>query len=361
MAAARMGYRVHVLSPSAGSPTGQLAEREVVAPYDDVDAVARFASEVDVVTLEFENIPSASLEAAASRAPVRPGVFALHVSQDRVREKRFLAELGVPHVPFAEVAAGGDVDGAIAAVGTPCVVKTAGFGYDGKGQVRVGAGGGRASARALAAHQAVVVERFVELEAEISVVAARGLDGTVAAYAPALNLHERHILDLSSAPAPVPDAVAALAREITVAVLEGLDLVGVACVEFFLERGGRLSVNEIAPRPHNSGHLTIEGAETSQFEQQLRAVTGLPLGSVAVRRPAAMANLLGEVWSGREPDWTAALSVPGVALHLYGKDGARAGRKMGHLTATADSLEEAQARVLRARELAVRPAASPPG
>ncbi len=360
VAARRMGYHVHVLSPSAGSPTGQLADREVVAPYEDADAVGRFASEVDVVTLEFENIPSASLDAAAARAPVRPGVFALHTTQHRAREKRFLARLGVPHVPFAEVAAGGDVDAAIAEVGTPCVVKTAGFGYDGKGQVRVDGDGGREEARALAVEQAVVVERFLELQAELSVVAARGLDGAVATFAPSLNRHERHILDLSSAPAPLPRAVAEQASEITLAVLEGLELVGVACVEFFLERGGRLSVNEVAPRPHNSGHLTIEGAETSQFEQQLRAVTGLPLGSGAPLRPAAMANLLGDLWSDVEPDWAAALSVPGVALHLYGKDAARPGRKMGHLTATAEHLEEAEARALRARERAARGPRSAP-
>jgi len=204
-----------------------------------------------------------------------------------------------------------------------------------------------------------VVERFLDLEAELSVVAARGVDGSVATFAPALNRHERHILDLSSAPAPVPSSVAARAREITVAVLEGLELIGVACVEFFLESGGRLSVNEIAPRPHNSGHLTIEGAETSQFEQQLRAVTGLPLGSTAPRRPAAMANLLGDLWAAGEPRWPAALRVPGVALHLYGKDAARPGRKMGHLTATADDLDEAEARVLRARALAGRGVGGP--
>lgn len=356
VAARRMGYRVHVFSPSAGSPAGQLADREVVAAYDDADAAARFAAEVDVVTLEFENIPSASLEAAAAHAPVRPGVFALHATQHRAREKRFLADLGVPHVEFAEVAAGGDLEAAISEIGTPCVVKTAGFGYDGKGQVYVDGDHGRAEAGALAAAQPVVVERFLDLEAELSVVAARGIDGSVATFAPALNRHERHILDLSSAPAPVPSGVAARASEITVAVLEGLELVGVACVEFFLEPGGRLSVNEIAPRPHNTGHLTIEGAETSQFEQQLRAVTGMPLGSTAPRRTAAMANLLGDLWAHGEPDWAAALRVPGVGLHLYGKGAARPGRKMGHLTATAADLDEAEARVLGARALAGREA-----
>ncbi|MEJ2292527.1 MAG: 5-(carboxyamino)imidazole ribonucleotide synthase [Deinococcales bacterium] len=354
VAARRMGYHVHVLSPSPNSPTGQLADREVVAPYDDAEAVARFAAEVDAVTLEFENIPSASLEAAAANAPVRPGVRALHVTQHRAREKRFLAELGVPHVPFAELPAGGDVEAALAEVGVPCVVKTAGFGYDGKGQVRVDDEGGLVEARALAASQAVVVERFVELQAELSVVGARGLDGAFVAFAPALNRHVDHILDLSAAPGVLPGGVAEQATEIAAAVLEGLDLVGVACVEFFLSASGELFVNEIAPRPHNSGHLTIEGAETSQFEQQLRAVAGLPLGSTTPRRPAAMANLLGQVWAGGEPDWAAALAVPGVALHLYGKAEARVGRKMGHLSATADSLEAAEARVLRARARAAR-------
>lgn len=349
LAAGRMGYRVHVLSPAAASPTGQLADVEVVAPYDDADAVARFARDVDVVTLEFENIPSASLEAAAAQAPVRPGVRALHTTQHRGREKAFLARLGVPHVPFEAVPEGGDVDGAVDRIGAPCVVKTAGFGYDGKGQVAVRDADDLAAARSLARAQAVVVERFVDLAMEVSVVAARTLGGEVRFYPAAHNRHERHILDLSSAPAPLEPELAAEAEEVTRAVLDGLELVGVACVEFFVTAEGRLWVNEIAPRPHNSGHLTIEGAETSQFENQLRAVAGLPLGSTAPRRPAAMANLLGDLWQAGEPAWARALDVPGVALHLYGKRGARPGRKMGHLTATAHDAAEAEARVLRAR------------
>jgi 5-(carboxyamino)imidazole ribonucleotide synthase len=360
-AARRMGYRVHVLSPTAASPTGQLADVEVVADYADSDAVAEFAAGVDVVTLEFENIPSASLEAAASRAEVRPGVRALHVTQHRGREKRFLAGLGVPHVPYLEVPAGGDVAAAVSRVGTPCVVKTAGFGYDGKGQRLLEADADLPGALTLAAAQPVVVEAFVELAAELSVVAARGVDGGMASFAPAHNRHVHHILDLSAAPAALPAGVAAEARAVTEAVLEGLELVGVACVEFFLDVRGRLLVNEVAPRPHNSGHLTIEGAETSQFEQQLRAVAGLPLGSPTPRRPAAMANLLGELWQGGEPDWAAALEVPGVALHLYGKDAPRPGRKMGHLTATAVAVEAAEERVLQARALAAgasRPASA---
>lgn len=351
-AARRMGYHVHVLSPSAGSPTGQLADREVVAAYDDADAVARFAAQVDVVTLEFENIPSGSLEAASAQVEVRPGVRALHLTQHRVREKRFLAELGVPHVTYREVPAGGDLAAAVRAVGTPCVVKTAGFGYDGKGQLRLDDARDLARAADVVANQPLVVEHFVDLAAELSVVAARGADGSVATYMPARNRHERHILDLSSAPAELPPGVAEEARRVAEAVLEGLDLIGVACVEFFLGSDGRLLANEVAPRPHNSGHLTIEGAETSQFEQQLRAVVGLPLGSTAPRRPAAMANLLGDLWAQHEPDWPAAAAVPGVALHLYGKAEARSGRKMGHLTATAERVEDAEERVVRARTAA---------
>ncbi len=348
-AARRMGYRVHVLSPMPDSPTGQVADAELVAPYADVDAVARFARGVDVVTLEFENIPSASLEAAEACAPVRPGVRALHTTQHRGREKDFLASAGVPYVPFEAVAAGGDVDAAVTRIGVPCVVKTAGFGYDGKGQRVVRGADDLPAARALAGAQPVVVERFVDLALELSVVAARSLAGEVRCYAAAHNRHARHILDLSGAPAALEADLAGDAEAITRTVLDALDVVGVACVEFFVATDGRLFVNEIAPRPHNSGHLTIEGAETGQFEQQLRAVTGLPLGSTTVRRPAAMANLLGDLWSGSEPDWAAALAEPGAHLHLYGKRVARAGRKMGHLTATAPSLDEAEARVMRAR------------
>ena len=349
LAARRMGYRVHVLSPEPGSPTGQLAEREVVAAYDDADAVGAFAAGVDVVTLEFENIATAALEAAERNAPVRPGVRALHITQDRAREKGFLAAAGFPRVPYEEVPVGGDVAAAVARVGAPCVVKTAGFGYDGKGQVRVDGADSMAAAEALVRRGAVVVERFVELAMEVSVVAARAATGEVRSFEAAHNRHERHILDLSSAPAELAPPLRREADEIARAVLEELELVGVACVEFFIDMDGRLLVNEIAPRPHNSGHLTIEGAETSQFEQQLRAVTGLPLGSAAVRAPAAMANLLGDLWQPAEPAWLEALRVDGVALHLYGKDHARAGRKMGHLTATAPSVAEAEERVLAAR------------
>ena len=352
LAARRMGYRVHVLSSEADSPAGRIAHREVVAAYDDVEAVRRFAQDVDVVTLEFENLSSAAVEAAASKAPVRPGARALSVCQHRAREKRFLAEIGVPHAAFEEVPKGADVASAVRRLGGACLVKTAGFGYDGKGQVRVASTddvAALAQARALGREQTLVVERFVDLTLEISVVLARTQGGATVTYAPIHNRHRDQILDLSSTPAPIDHALTAEAAAMARKVVEGLELVGLACVEFFLTAGGELLVNEIAPRPHNSGHLTLEAAETSQFEQQLRAVAGLPLGSTALQRPAAMANLMGELWQAGEPDWAAALSVPGVTLHLYGKREARAGRKMGHLTATAFDRATAETRVLDAR------------
>lgn len=406
MAARRMGYRVHVLEPTAEPPAGALADVVTRAPYDDVDAVRRFARDVDVVTLEFENVSSAALEAAADLAPVRPGPRTLHVTQDRGREKHFLRELGLPHVAYEPVARVADETAADAAlqsalrrVGPRAVVKTAGFGYDGKGQVLLRDAADVAAAHALVMQQDVVVERFVDLAAEISVVVARGTDGDVVTYPYFVNRHERHILDVTVSPwrvaadgsvawagagarfetgsggepggsagaarqprtatvdgpgtaDPVPlpaPELRAPAAELARAVADGLDLVGVACVEFFVTSGGELLVNEIAPRPHNSGHLTIEASVTSQFEQQLRAVCGLPLGATAMVRPAAMANLLGDLWQDGEPDWRAATSVPGVALHLYGKRDARPGRKMGHVTATAGDPDDAARKVLAAR------------
>lgn len=352
VAAQRLGYRVHVLSPEGGSPAGRLAERETVARYDDVEAVRRFASEVDVLTLEFENVDASALEAAAGQVPVRPGAKALFTCQHRGREKRFLAELGLPHASFFEVADEAQLEEAVQRLGGACMVKTAGFGYDGKGQVVVrGADDAQAMERAGALTRSgpVIVERRVELAMEVSVVIARSPSGASVTYAPFHNRHAAQVLDLTSSPAPIDHALTAEVAALTRRVAEGLDLVGVACVEFFLDTNGELLVNEIAPRPHNSGHLTIEAAETSQFEQQVRAVTGLPLGSTALMRPAAMANLLGDVWEGGEPDWAAALAVQGVALHLYGKAEVRAGRKMGHLTVTADSLSTAERRVLEAR------------
>jgi 5-(carboxyamino)imidazole ribonucleotide synthase len=354
IAARRMGYRVHTFSPDSGTPTGQVADRELRADYLDLDAVRAFAREVAVVTFEFENVPAATAEAAGEHAPVRPAWAVLYATQNRLREKGFLAENGFPVAPFAAVRGPEDLPAALAAVGTPAVLKTAAWGYDGKGQARIDrAEEAEPAWRALGGVEAVL-EAFVDFEREVSVVAARGLDGAFAHFGVIANDHARHILDVSVSPAPVPAEVEREAVEIARGILEGLGVVGVLCVEMFLARDGRLLVNELAPRPHNSGHLTFDTCVTSQFEQQLRAVCGLPLGSTERLRPAAMANLLGDLWEAGEPDWAAACAFPAVKLHLYGKAAARPGRKMGHLTALAATPEEARRTVLAARAALTR-------
>lgn len=349
IAARRMGYRVHTLSPDDDTPTGQVADLEVKAPYDDLDAVRRFAQQVSVVTFEFENVPAATAQVAAEHVPVRPSGAVLHTTQHRGREKEFLQEAGLPVTPWARVRSAAEATAALARLGCPAVLKTAGWGYDGKGQVKVARVEDGAAAFEKLGTGDAVIERFVDFEREVSVVAARGVDGAFVHWGVIANDHANHILDVSIAPAPVPEAVAAEAVAIARAVLELLDVVGVLCVELFLTRDGRLLVNELAPRPHNSGHMTFDACVTSQFEQQLRAICGLPLGSTEWMRPAAMAQLLGDLWAKGEPAWDRALALPDVKLHLYGKLVPRAGRKMGHLTALASTVEEARAKVLAAR------------
>lgn len=355
IAARRMGYRVHTFSPDADTPTGQVADLEVIAPYDDLDEVRRFARGVRVVTFEFENVPAPTAEAAAEFAPVRPAGHILHTTQHRIREKTFLAGAGLPLTPFRTVESGQDLARAVQELGCPAILKTADFGYDGKGQARVESPDLAEAAWSSIGRVPAVLEQFIPFEREVSVVAARGADGAFTDWGVIENRHNNHILDVSISPAHVPDMVAKEARRIARAVLEELGVVGVLCVEFFVEPGGRLLINELAPRPHNSGHLTFDSSVTSQFEQQLRAVCGLPLGSTEMLRPAAMANLLGDLWTSGEPDWVAACSQPLVKLHLYGKLDPRPGRKMGHLTALAKDPAEALAAVLLAREASVRP------
>lgn len=350
LAARRMGYRIATFSPERDTPTGQVADREIVAAYDDLDAVRAFATGVAVVTLEFENIPTATVEAISASVPVRPGGAVLHTTQHRIREKTFLRDAGFPITPFRPVATRDDLRDGLAAFSYPAVLKTADFGYDGKGQVKIAAPDEADAAFAAFAGRQAILEAFVAFEREVSVVAARGLDGAFAHYSVVENTHAHHILDTTVAPADVPPETARQAIEITRGVLDALGVVGVACVEFFLTQSGALLVNEIAPRPHNSGHFTIDACATSQFEQQLRAVCGLPLGATAQLRPAAMANLLGDLWANGEPDWAAACAIPNVALHLYGKQTARPGRKMGHLTALADTADEALRTVRAARD-----------
>jgi 5-(carboxyamino)imidazole ribonucleotide synthase len=356
MAARRLGYRVHTLAPEGDTPTGQIADVEIVASYDDLDRIREFARGVHVVTFEFENVSAAAAEAAAEHAPVRPSGRALHIAQHRVREKTFLRDLGLPVAPFAPVCSDADLAAAARVVGCPAVLKTATFGYDGKGQVPVRQIEELAPAWEALGRRESLLEAFIDLDREISVIGARGLNGEVSCFEPIENLHRNHILDVSVAPASVAVSLAAEAQAATRAVLDALDYVGILCIEFFVSRDGQLLVNELAPRPHNSGHLTFDAARTSQFEQQLRAICGFSLGCPDLLQPAAMANLLGDLWAGGEPDWAGALAYPDVKLHLYGKSEARPGRKMGHLTALAPTSEEARARVLAARKaLGVKP------
>jgi 5-(carboxyamino)imidazole ribonucleotide synthase len=353
IAARRMGYRVHSFSPEDDTPTGQLSDREVRAAYDDLDAVRSFARGVDVVTFEFENVPAATAEAAAGEAPVRPAGAVLHTTQNRLREKGFLAAAGFPVTPFLPVRSEAELRAALASLGTPAVLKTAGWGYDGKGQIRIARAEEAAAAWAALGTGEAVLEAFVDFAAEVSVVAARGLDGSFAHFGLIENQHRRHILDVSVAPAPLAAAAPGLAREaveLARGVLDALAVVGVLCVELFVTTAGRLLINELAPRPHNSGHLTFDACVTSQFEQQLRAICGLPLGATDLLLPAAMANLLGDLWQDGEPDWAAACAFPTVKLHLYGKAQPRPGRKMGHLTALDADAGRARDRVLAARK-----------
>lgn len=355
LAARAMGYGFACFSPEAGAPAAQVADFAVVAAYEDADAARAFVRRVDVVTFEFENVPAqVAAIAAAEGVPVRPAGSVLLTAQQRLREKEFLARAGLPVAAFVPVHSLDDLHAGLAALGAPAILKTAAFGYDGKGQVRIERADEAAAAWAALGAQPAVLEALVDFSHELSVVAARGVDGQMVHYGAFENSHSRHILDVTVAPARVAPQVAARAAELACAVLQALDVVGVLCVELFLTRGGELLINEIAPRPHNSGHLTIEAAATSQFEQQLRAVCALPLGAVQMARPAAMANLLGDLWQNdagdlRTPRWERALALPGVKLHLYGKAQPRPGRKMGHLTACADSADAAEALVRRAR------------
>ncbi len=347
--ARRMGYRIHTLSPECNTPTGQIADREVVADYNDLDAIEAFARNVDVVTFEFENVSSAAAEAAARHAPVRPRGEVLHIAQNRAREKAALAKAGLPTAPFESVEAQEDLAAALQRIGTPAILKTAGFGYDGKGQVRIDADADLADAWQAIGGGPAVLEGVVDFAAELSIVAARGLDGAVVDFGLIENRHTHHILDVSIADMPLSASQQAAAQEIAQTVLNSFDVVGVLCIELFLTRTGDLLVNELAPRPHNSGHLTIEACPSSQFDQQLRAVCGLPLGSTERKAPVAMVNLLGDLWSAGQPDWAAALKDPAVNLHLYGKASARPGRKMGHITAFGSDRDDAARRAIAAR------------
>jgi 5-(carboxyamino)imidazole ribonucleotide synthase len=350
IAARRLGYRVIVLSPDDDTPTGQVADEELRADYLDLDRVADFARKVDVVSFEFENVPAATTEACERFVPVRPAGGVLYISQNRQREKSYLRNSGLPVTPFQEVTSFEQLETAVTEFGLPAVLKTADWGYDGKGQILLRTRDQLANAWQQLGGSRAILEQFIDFECELSVVAARGLDGQLVTYGPMLNTHSQHILDVSLCPAPLPPEILLRAQEIARAVLEQMNVIGVMCVEFFLTKQGELLINETAPRPHNSGHLTIDAHTTCQFEQQVRAICGLPLGSNRQHRPAAMANLLGDRWEPMDPNWASVCQHADVKVHLYGKRAARRGRKMGHLTVLADNIAEAEQRVRAARE-----------
>ena len=349
--ARKMGYRIATFSPDSDSPTGQLANLEIVSEYEDLAKVEEFASSVDVVTFEFENVPAKTVEAASRVVPVHPRGEILHTTQNRIREKNFLKDNGFPVASFQRVRTVEDLFRAGDEIGFPIVLKTAGFGYDGKGQVRIESASDVDAVFEGLEDGEFIAEPFIGFFKEVSVVSARDERGRFEHYGIIENDHKNHILDVSFSPADVNSVVFNAAVDIARGIAEKFGYVGTMCVEYFLCENDELLVNEIAPRPHNSGHLTFSAAcVTSQFEQQLRAVCGLPLGSAQFSSPVAMANLLGDLWKNGEPKWEKILASD-VKLHLYGKREARPGRKMGHLIAVSDSAKNAGVTVRKAREL----------
>jgi len=354
-AAHEMGYKVWVLDPDPHSPAGLIADRHLQAGYDDFAALDTLADACAAVTTEFENVPAETLDYLAKFVPVRPGAAAVAVCQNRIAEKSFLRDNGLPHGPFAVIQSDADIAAADASL-FPAILKVARFGYDGKGQARV-----TTAAEALHAFhrfkgEACVLEAMLPLDCEVSVVLARDENGAVSTFPTVENQHSRGILDVSIAPARVAPAIEAEARRCAALIAARLGFIGTLAVEFFVT-GGRLVVNEMAPRPHNSGHHTIDACVASQYEQQVRALCGLPLGDTTQHSASAMVNLLGELWFEggephgryREPDWSILHAVPGLKLHLYAKHHARHGRKMGHFTVVGSDAADVLAKALAAR------------
>ncbi|GAB5562770.1 MAG: 5-(carboxyamino)imidazole ribonucleotide synthase [Synoicihabitans sp.] len=357
-AATRLGYRLHVFEPQENCPAGEVAAREFNFSYDDIPRLKEFARGCAAITYEFENVPVKPLWEIEELTLLRPHWDVLEVCQNRAREKNWLRKKGLPTVPFAEVEVGGDMGQAIREAGMPCVVKTADFGYDGKGQQKVTHADDIPAVTAAYAKQRAVVEKFIDFKCELSVVVARNAAGEVSTFPVAENIHTKHILDFSIVPARIEPAIAQQAAQLAKEIAEAFSLVGVLAVELFLTDAGELVVNEMAPRTHNSGHWSIDGGVTSQFEQQVRAITGLPLGSTDPLVPATvMVNILGDSWCWKgskmvgEPHWNELLTDPRAKLHLYGKSEPRVGRKMGHFTVTGETMSAtfALAKDLKAR------------
>jgi len=342
IAARRLGYKVKTFDPSAQACAAAIADEHIAAEWSDTEALTRFAQGCGRITLEFENIPPATVEFVAKSVPSHPSANVLATCQNRRREKEFLRASGIPCANFAVVASLAELQAAVKSIGFPCVLKTADFGYDGKGQVKLPtAEADLATAWNKMGGAVGVLEAWVPFQMEISVLVARTVDGRTAVYDPAENIHRNHILHLSISPARISETTAAEARALALSIADKIQLVGLLAVEMFV-KDGRIVVNELAPRPHNSGHQTFDANETSQFEQHIRAVCGLPLGGTKPLQPAVMLNLLGDLWkNGQEPDWTLVLADPSAKLHLYDKGKAAPGRKMGHITVTASTLANA--------------------
>ena len=341
IAARTMGYEVVVLDPDKESPAGKLATTHICADYSDQTALDQIAKSCDAVTTEFENVPASTLETLAKNGPVRPGAKAVTIAQDRIHEKNFLKNNGFSTAPFSVINSLEDLQKNINDIGTPAILKVSRFGYDGKGQFGINSESDIEKAWQTLQGEACVLEQRMHLDIEVSVVLARGIEGEVVTYPVAENVHESGILDVSVVPARIDkvleEKVITMAKEIATA----LDYIGVMAVEFFISNG-ELLVNEIAPRPHNSGHYTLDACITDQFEQQVRAVCGLPLGDTALLSPVVMINMLGDIWhDGKAPKWQKLLDHPNVKLHLYGKHEARPGRKMGHFNVLSSNIDDA--------------------
>lgn len=342
-----LGYQFHVFEPATHSCAGAIADAHTCAPYSDEEALASFAEQVDVVTLEFENIPLSALAFLESRVPLRPGKRALEICQHRRREKQFLKSEGFPHVPYRELTAPDQLTPALEALGYPAVLKTATFGYDGKGQIRLNGPEDlepEALWKQMGEPDQVVLEKWISYSCEISAICARSISGRATLFPVAENIHRNHILHQSVVPARVAPEVIEQAEALAQSLAEKLEVVGLLAVEFFVTEAGEVLVNEMAPRPHNSGHYTQNGCACSQFEQHLRMVLGMEGISQSLETPTIMTNLLGDLWnSDQSPAWELLLEHPGVYLHLYEKGEARKGRKMGHFNLRGEEVNTALA------------------
>tara|TARA_B110000014_G_C20092968_1_gene572459 strand:- start:49 stop:1209 length:1161 start_codon:yes stop_codon:yes gene_type:complete len=358
IAARQMDYKTVVLDPDSNCPAGQVADRVIRSEYSDIKASSELAALADVVTYEFENVDADSVSSAEKHKPVRPSSSVLRTTQNRLHEKKALLEAGIPVANFRKVDSLRDLEDAASVLGYPMVLKTATEGYDGKGQSIIHGEHDLANSydHLNARNVELIVEQFVSFKAEVSTICARTIDGMTATFDPSENIHRNHILDTSIVPARIDESVSDKARIIATNIAEKLDVIGLIAVEMFVTQENDIVVNELAPRPHNSGHYTMDGCDTSQFEQLVRVLAGMPITLPKLHSPTVMVNLLGEIWedTGGNPDWQRALELPGVSLHLYGKSAARVGRKMGHINVVSETVEEALYIAAEARERAWR-------